>query len=206
MSISRLNFNRKSMNGLYNNVTYSRFPLPTVPSMNHWVSLLPDAAAIAIVQFVVTYAMAELFGRKRRLKTDASQVGASKLRSNSVQHFRPQALSKRLTTVYSHVHYRTHDDTTPSTSYKPKTKIQARKEYTFLIILHCTARLLKFDYNTFLFHWKKYSITANSRLLLVPCDMKSQVGRLHKHRTWTHTNQTHEWKMVYSASQKKYFK
>ncbi|XP_049267525.1 solute carrier family 26 member 6-like [Rhipicephalus sanguineus] len=51
----------------------SGFPLPTVPSMNHWVSLLPDAAAIAIVQFVVTYAMAELFGRKRRLKTDASQ-------------------------------------------------------------------------------------------------------------------------------------
>ncbi|XP_070382697.1 solute carrier family 26 member 10-like [Dermacentor albipictus] len=49
------------------------FPMPRVPSLNQWTSLLPDAAAIAIVQFVVTYTMAELFGRKRRLKTDASQ-------------------------------------------------------------------------------------------------------------------------------------
>ncbi|KAL3184421.1 hypothetical protein MRX96_031831 [Rhipicephalus microplus] len=51
----------------------SGFPLPTVPSMNHWVSLLPDAAAIAIVHFVGTYTIAELFGRKRRLKTNTSQ-------------------------------------------------------------------------------------------------------------------------------------
>lgn len=49
------------------------FPVPGVPSLNHWTSLLPDAAAIAIVQFVVTFTIAELFGRKRRLKTDASQ-------------------------------------------------------------------------------------------------------------------------------------
>ncbi|CAN7938989.1 unnamed protein product, partial [Ixodes hexagonus] len=43
------------------------------PSWQHTVGVLPDAAAIAIVQFVSAVSMAELLGRKRRLRVDARQ-------------------------------------------------------------------------------------------------------------------------------------
>lgn len=51
----------------------SGFPKPTAPTFDRWASLLPDAAAIAIVQFVSAFSIAEIFGRKQRLKADASQ-------------------------------------------------------------------------------------------------------------------------------------
>ncbi|XP_050024652.2 sulfate transporter-like isoform X1 [Dermacentor andersoni] len=51
----------------------SGFPKPTAPTLDGWASLLPDAVAIAVVQFVSSFSIAELFGRKQRLKTDASQ-------------------------------------------------------------------------------------------------------------------------------------
>ncbi|XP_037526480.1 solute carrier family 26 member 10 [Rhipicephalus sanguineus] len=54
------------------NIT-SGFPKPTPPPFDHWVSLIPDAAAISIVQFVSAFSIAKLFGRKQRLKADASQ-------------------------------------------------------------------------------------------------------------------------------------
>ncbi|XP_049267230.1 sulfate transporter [Rhipicephalus sanguineus] len=50
-----------------------QFPKPTPPPFDHWVSLIPDAAAISIVQFVSAFSIAKLFGRKQRLKADASQ-------------------------------------------------------------------------------------------------------------------------------------
>ncbi|KAK8783803.1 hypothetical protein V5799_009832 [Amblyomma americanum] len=51
----------------------SGFPKPSVPPLRDWASLLPDAAAFAIVQFVSAFSIAELFGRKHRLKANAGQ-------------------------------------------------------------------------------------------------------------------------------------
>ncbi|KAM7299313.1 sulfate transporter-like, partial [Ixodes scapularis] len=51
----------------------SGFPDPQTPSWRHSLSVLPDAAAIALVQFVSAVSMAELLGRKQRLNIDASQ-------------------------------------------------------------------------------------------------------------------------------------
>ncbi|XP_075531010.1 solute carrier family 26 member 10-like isoform X3 [Dermacentor variabilis] len=51
----------------------SGFPKPTAPTLDGWASLLPDAVAIAVVQFVSSFSIAELLGRKQRLKADASQ-------------------------------------------------------------------------------------------------------------------------------------
>ncbi|KAH9380443.1 hypothetical protein HPB48_008808 [Haemaphysalis longicornis] len=44
-----------------------------LPPVNDLVSLLPDAVAIAIVQFVSAFSIADLFGRKQRIRADASQ-------------------------------------------------------------------------------------------------------------------------------------
>ncbi|XP_077551789.1 solute carrier family 26 member 10-like [Haemaphysalis longicornis] len=49
------------------------FPGPRLPPVNDLVSLLPDAVAIAIVQFVSAFSIADLFGRKQRIRADASQ-------------------------------------------------------------------------------------------------------------------------------------
>lgn len=49
------------------------FPGPRLPPVNGLVSLLPDAVAIAIVQFVSAFSIADLFGRKQRIRADASQ-------------------------------------------------------------------------------------------------------------------------------------
>ncbi|XP_040066223.1 sulfate transporter-like [Ixodes scapularis] len=51
----------------------SGFPDPLTPSWRHSLSVLPDAAAIALVQFVSAVSMAELLGRKQRLNVDARQ-------------------------------------------------------------------------------------------------------------------------------------
>ncbi|KAL1420640.1 hypothetical protein MTO96_023889 [Rhipicephalus appendiculatus] len=65
----------------------SGFPKPTPPPFESWPSLLPDAAAIAIVQFVSTFSIAKLFGQKQRLKTSASQEMLAYGMSNVVGSF-----------------------------------------------------------------------------------------------------------------------
>ncbi|KAH7939234.1 hypothetical protein HPB52_009142 [Rhipicephalus sanguineus] len=65
----------------------SGFPKPTLPPFENWPSLLPDAAAIAIVQFVSTFSIAKLFGQKQRLKANASQEMLAYGMSNVVGSF-----------------------------------------------------------------------------------------------------------------------
>ncbi|XP_075728702.1 solute carrier family 26 member 6-like isoform X6 [Rhipicephalus microplus] len=65
----------------------SGFPKPTPPPFENWLSLLPDATAIAVVQFVSTFLIAKLFSQEQRLKISANQEMLAYGMSNVVGSF-----------------------------------------------------------------------------------------------------------------------